>query len=96
MLGPGDDDRYLAAGLPQDLITDLMRFAAFRLYSLPASFGQDPNADPRELGRSLEVAYVVKGTVRSSAGAVRVGVRLIDAANGQVLWSASYDRPLTA
>ena len=37
-LSAGEDDRFLAAGMTQELITDLMRFEGFRLYSVPASF----------------------------------------------------------
>ncbi|MGO4440684.1 tetratricopeptide repeat protein [Rhizobium sp. RAF56] len=94
-LSSGEDDRFLASGLTQQLVTYLMRFSAFRLYSLPASFQVESSADPRELGRTLDVSYVVKGNLRSANGSVRVGAQLIDADSGQVLWSESYDRPMT-
>ena len=89
------DDRFLAAGLSQQLITDLMRFAGLKLYSVPASFRQSPTADPVDVGRHLSVAYVVKGSLRSVAGALRLSVSLVDSGSGQVLWSETYDRPLT-
>ena len=43
------------AGVTQELITDLMRFDGFRLYSVPASFRQDEHADPVTLGHDLGV-----------------------------------------
>ncbi|WP_149341949.1 tetratricopeptide repeat protein [Neorhizobium sp. P12A] len=95
-LSAGEDDRFLASGLTQQLITNLMRFDTLRLYSLPASFAQDANADPTNLGRRLAVAYVVKGSLRSNNETVRVGAQLIDARSGQVLWSETYDRAMTA
>jgi TolB-like protein len=95
-LSAGEDDRFLASGLTQQLITNLMRFDTLRLYSLPASFAQDANADPTNLGRRLAVAYVVKGSLRSNNETVRVGAQLIDASSGQVLWSETYDRAMTA
>ena len=94
-LSTREDDRFLAAGITQQLITDLMRFGAFKLYSVPASLRQDASADPVDVGRNLAVAYVVKGSVRSGAGRVRVGAQLVDAKTGQVLWSETYDRSLT-
>ena len=49
-LSAGEDDRFLAAGVTQELITDLMRFEGFTLYSVPASFSLDAHADPMTLG----------------------------------------------
>jgi TolB-like protein len=94
-LSAGEGDRFLASGVTQEIITDLMRFSGLRLYSLPASFGQDGGADPVDLGQDLGVAYVVKGGVRSDGGSVRVGAQLFDARTGRVLWSETYDRALT-
>ncbi len=89
------DDHYLARGLTMELITDLMRFEGFRLYSAAASFREAERADPVALGRELDVAYVVKGTVASAAGRVRIGATLVDARTDEVLWSQSFERPLT-
>jgi TolB-like protein len=91
----GNDDGFLAGGLTQDLITDLMRFEAFRLYSVPASFALDGHADPATLGRDLGVGYVVKGSVSSDAATVRVRAQLFNAQTGQVIWSETYDRAAT-
>jgi TolB-like protein len=95
-LSASEDDGFLAAGVTQELISDLMRFPDLRLFSGTASFGQSAASDPVDLGRSLGVSYAVKGSVRSSAAAVRVGAQLVDATTGQVIWSETYDRPLTA
>ncbi|UVC13377.1 tetratricopeptide repeat protein [Mesorhizobium onobrychidis] len=95
-LSAGEDDRFLAAGVTQELITALMRFEGFRLYSVPASFGQDARADPVTLGRNLGVGYVVKGSVSSDAATVRVAAQFYDAQTGRVIWSETYDRARTA
>jgi TolB-like protein len=39
--------------MTQELIVHLARFPDLRLFSIPASFGQSPQADPHELGRKL-------------------------------------------
>jgi TolB-like protein len=91
-LSTSEDDRFLAAGLTQELITNLMRFDGFRLYALPASLQQD---DPVALGRGLGASYVVTGNLRSAAGIVRVGVQLVDAQSAQILRSDTYDLPMT-
>ncbi len=95
-LSAGEGDRFLASGVTQELITDLMRFEGFRLYSVPASFSQDARADPLTLGHDLGVGYVVKGNVSSDATTVRVVAQLFDAQTDRVLWSETYDRARTA
>ena len=83
-LSAGEDDRFLAAGVTQELITDLMRFDGIRLYSVPASFRLDEHADPMTLGHTLGVGYVVKGSISSDAATVRFGAQLFDAQTGRV------------
>lgn len=95
-LSASEDDRFLAAGVTQELISDLMRFEEFRLYSVPASFNLDARADPLTFGRDFGVGYVVKGSVSSDATTVRLGAQLVDAQTGRVVWSETYDRARTA
>ncbi|SHG98602.1 TolB amino-terminal domain-containing protein [Kaistia soli DSM 19436] len=94
-LSNNEDDQFLAAGMTQELITDLMRFEGFRLYSVAASFRQDADADPIDVGRKLGVAYLVKGSVRSDGATTRINAQLLDAGTGRVLWSEVYDRQRT-
>ena len=94
-LSVGDNDRFLAEGMTQELIGKLSRFPEFRLFSAPASFAQSPGADARELGRTLGTGYVVQGNLRSEDSFVHVRAMLTDAATGEVLWNGTYDRPLS-
>ena len=88
------EDHNLASGLTYEVINDLMRFAHFRVYSIPASFRLDPQADPQALARDLGVSYVVKGALSSEADQVRLMAQLYDAASGRIVWSDNYDRNL--
>lgn len=92
-LGATDDSRFLASGLRQELIDQLMRFPGFRLYTLPANFGE--NTPLSSLGPGHEPAYALTGSVQNDTTGVRVAARLEDPASGRVLWSRSYDRPLS-
>ena len=94
-LSPAKDDGFLADGMTQEVIAQLMRFPDLRLFSTPASFAQNPAADPRELGRRLGTTYVVRGTIRSEHDLVHVRAMLTDADTGEVLWSGAYDRRLS-
>ncbi len=94
-LSKADTGDVFAAGLTEELISNLMRFGELRLYSAYASFQEKPSADPVEVGQRLDVGYVVKGSVRRDADRVRLTVHLIKAQIGQYLWSQTYDRALT-
>src|SRR3954452_20384720 len=94
---PGsEDDRALAEGLTDQLITDLLRFPQFRLFSRTASFAQPADAAPGDLRRALEVDYVVKGSLRATASGLHLTASLTDARTGEIVWSHGYDRELTA
>jgi tetratricopeptide (TPR) repeat protein len=47
-----------------------------------------------EIARELAVDAVVEGSVQRVGDRITVGVRLIDAATGQLLWTATYNRDL--
>ena len=53
------------------------------------------NATNVEIGRALNVARVIEGSVRKAGNKVRITVQLINAADGYHLWSEAFDRDLT-
>jgi TolB-like protein/tetratricopeptide (TPR) repeat protein len=93
-LSSTDDSHYLASGISQELVANLMQFPGFRLYTLPASFEKDASAEPAKLGRDLGVAYVVSGSVNADAEEIRIATQTAEAKSGRVLWSKTYNRPL--
>jgi len=50
--------------------------------------------DLAAIGRKLNVATVLEGSVRKSGNRVRISVQLANVADGYHLWSESYDRTL--
>jgi TolB-like protein len=93
-LNSTENSRYLASGISQELIGNLMRFPGFRLYTFPAGFEKVASAEPAKLGRDLGVAYVVSGSVNTNAEEIHVVAQSVEAKTGRVLWSQTYDRPL--
>jgi TolB-like protein/tetratricopeptide (TPR) repeat protein len=94
-LSSTEDTRYLAKGIGQEIVRSLMRFPGIRLFTPPTTFGRLANRDPVKAGSDLGVAYVVTGGVRIEADEIRVSAQMLDATTGQVLWSETYERPLT-
>ena len=85
---------YFADGLTQDIINALGRFPELTVMSWNAVFpykGKDRK--PRRDRPQLAVRYQVEGNVRQTGDRVRVNAQLVDA-DGQVLWSASFDEAL--
>src|SRR5215510_678851 len=48
----------------------------------------------QDVSREMGVRYVLEGSVRKSDTQVRNTAQLVDAVQGQHLWSERYDRPL--
>jgi len=83
---------YFADGLTEDIISALGRFSEFTVRSRNAVFvykGKTPR--PEDVGRDLDVRYIVDGSIRRSPEHIRISIRLTAAAGGTLLWSEQYD-----
>src|SRR5688572_330421 len=89
----GDPTRdYFSDGMTEDLINGLGRFANLRVMSRAAVQGfKGAAATPQAIRTELGARYVVQGSVRESAGRVRVAIALSDAEAGTQLWSEQYE-----
>ena len=86
---------YFADGLTQDLINALGRFRGLTVMSWNAVLPYKKKPErPGEIARKLAVRYQVEGNVRQNGNRVHANTELVDA-NGQVLWSASFDEALS-
>ncbi|MEE4145062.1 MAG: winged helix-turn-helix domain-containing protein [Halieaceae bacterium] len=89
------DAGYLSEGLADELLNLLVRIPSFQVTARSSSFlFRDRTADPREIGRQLDVRYLVEGTVQHEGGKVRIMANLVDTRSGFQLWSQRYDRTL--
>ncbi|MDI2078007.1 adenylate cyclase, partial [Bradyrhizobium sp. Mp27] len=50
--------------------------------------------DVRQVGRELNVRYVLEGSVQRSGNRLRMNVQLIDAQSGQHLWAERFEKPV--
>lgn len=90
-----DRGRYFADGIAEDIITSLSSFGSLLVVSRESSFAfRDQGHGITEIGRQLQVQFVVRGSVRVAGSRMRLNVQLIDAASGRHLWAQSYDRQL--
>jgi adenylate cyclase len=84
----GDPEQdYFADGIVEDIITALSNFKSLFVIARNSSFTFKGRAiDVKQVGPELGVRYVLEGSVRKSAGRVRITSQLIDASTGAHLW----------
>jgi adenylate cyclase len=89
------DDReqqYFADGITEDLTTDLSRIASMLVISRNTAFAyRNKPIDTKQIGRDLNVRYVLEGSVRRSGNQVRVNAQLINAETDAHLWAERFD-----
>jgi TolB-like protein len=89
-----DDPRiaFFAQGLVEDVTALLARVPGFVLIAHASSFVFRGHQAPlQDVARQLGVRFVVQGSVRPKADALRVSLQLIEAASARILWSAQFD-----
>jgi len=86
--------QYLAEGLADQVFTRLGGVARLTMISRTAvrRLRSPEQLSVQQLGRSLNTAYLVSGSIRAAGGRVRVNVEALRAATGEVVWSDAYDR----
>jgi TolB-like protein len=91
-LSPAHDHGYFSAGMAEELLNALARVQDLKVAGRASSFYYGGrNADLRTIGKALNVANVLEGSVRTQGQAVRISVQLIRTRDGFEAWSQSYD-----
>src|SRR5262249_39848764 len=86
------EQQYFADGITEDLTTDLSRIADMLVISRNTAFTyQGKRIDTKQIGRELNVRYVLEGSIRRSGNQVRANAQLIDAETDAHLWAERFD-----
>jgi len=90
------DQDYFADGMVAEIITGLSRIKWLFVISRNSTFSYKGRAaDVRQVGRELNVRYVLEGTVRRSGDRIRVSGQLVDVEKGAHVWADRYERTLS-
>jgi serine/threonine-protein kinase len=95
-LSSDKENEYFSDGLAEEVINALTKLDNLRVTARTSAFvfrGAQQNI--RQIGDTLHVSSVLEGSVRKAGNRVRISVQLIDAADGNNLWSERYDREMT-
>ncbi len=93
----GDPEQdYFVDGVTESLTTDLSRISGSFVIGRHTAFTFKGKAvDLKQIGRELNVRYVLEGSVQRSGNRLRVNVQLIDAETRNHLWAERFDKPVT-
>jgi adenylate cyclase len=91
-LSNDSDQEYFADGITDDLTTDLSRISDSFVIARNTAFTYKGKAvDAKQIGRDLQVRYVVEGSVRRGGDQILVNVQLIDAESGAHVWADRFE-----
>ena len=81
--------------MTESLTTDLSRIKGSFVIGRHTAFTYKGKAvDLRQIGRDLNVGYVVEGSVQRGEKRLRVNVQLVDAETGTHIWADRFDKPV--
>ncbi|MDB4668451.1 TIR domain-containing protein [bacterium] len=89
-IGPKEQESFLADGMHEEI--DAMLSMTPYLKVKNASGIKTTELDPKLIGESLKVDAVLMGTVRQSAGQLRVIVKLVDTETQDYIWASTFDK----
>ena len=94
-LSSDKENEYFSDGLTDDLINALTQVRGLRVVARSSAFQfKGKNPDIRAVGRQLNVAAVLEGSVQRSGDRLRITAQLSSVADGYHVWSQTYDRRL--
>jgi TolB-like protein/DNA-binding winged helix-turn-helix (wHTH) protein len=92
-MGGSPEQERFADAVTETLIADLSRTRiAFVVARNDASKHNGQAVDVRQLGRELNVRYVLEGSIQRDADRLRVSAQLIDAESGRHFWAERFEQ----
>jgi TolB-like protein len=86
---------YFVDGVTESLTTDLSRIGGSFVIGRHTAFTYKGKAvDLKQIGRDLNVRYVLEGSVQRGGDRLRVNVQLLDAETYAHLWADRFDKPV--
>ncbi|HKP50388.1 MAG TPA: protein kinase, partial [Gemmatimonadales bacterium] len=92
-LSSDPENEYFSDGMTEELINALTKVTGLRVTARTSAFAfKGKDIDFREIGRKLNVAMVLEGSVRRVGDRLRITAQLLNVADGYYVWSETFDR----
>jgi serine/threonine protein kinase/tetratricopeptide (TPR) repeat protein len=89
------DNTFFADGVYDGVSNKLAKLANLKVISHESVARYRGAHNTQEIGRALNVPYVLEGSVRREAGRIHLNAKLIDTRTNTEIWAEEYDRDLT-
>jgi serine/threonine protein kinase/tetratricopeptide (TPR) repeat protein len=94
-LSNSKDDEYFRDGMTEDIITELSKIKELQVFPRAAVLAyRDKAVTGPQVGRELNAACVLSGSLRRAGNRLRITAQLIRAQTGHSIWAERYDREL--
>ena len=88
-------NEYFSDGITEEIINALVKIPGLSVPARTSVFAfKGESRDVRGIGRELNVAHVLEGSIRSQNNQIRITAQLIKVDDGFHLWSETFDREL--
>ena len=89
------ENEYFSDGISEEILNLLTKLPKLRVPSRTSSFAfKGTTEDIRQVGKKLDVATVLEGSVRKAGNKLRITAQLVNVGDGYQLWSQRYDRDM--
>jgi TolB-like protein len=94
-IGVDPEQDYFADGVTESLTTDLSRISGSFVIACNTAFTfKGKPIDIKQVGRELNVRYVLEGSVQRVGNRLRLNVQLISSETCHCLWAERFDKPV--
>lgn len=94
-LSENSDQAYFSEGVSEELLNIFTKIPNLRVASRTSSFSfKNKQITLENIGKDLNVDYVMEGSVRKSGEKLRTTAQLIRVADGSHIWSETYDHEI--
>jgi len=94
-ISPQKDQGHLCIGIVDSVISALSNIKDLRVPARGSlSLYKKEERDYKEIGETLNVSFVLDGTLQKSGDTLRITPRLINIADESILWSDKYDKEI--
>ena len=90
------NQQYFSEGITEDIITHLSKITDLKVTSRTSSYKfKSSKLSISEIGKELDVSYILEGSVRKSGDEIRIVAQLINVQSDDHLWAETYDQKLS-
>ncbi|MGA8556991.1 MAG: protein kinase [Candidatus Acidiferrales bacterium] len=94
-LSGAKEDEYFRDGMTEDVITELTQIKTLHVFPRAAVVAyRDKPATAPEIGKQLDAAYVLGGSVRRAGNRLRITAQLVETRTGHSVWAERFDREM--